>query len=74
MLSTLLNLLKPPSKPTSAMFKHYFERIADQVSIYPLFSLVVFFGFFIGLLAWAYWAKPSYLDHMASLPVEEENQ
>ncbi len=30
------------------MFKHYFEQI-DGVSIYPVFSLLVFFFFFLGL-------------------------
>lgn len=53
------------------MFKHYFERIADQISIYPLISLSVFFIFFISLIIWAFRVSKVYLNHMASLPVEE---
>lgn len=52
------------------MFKHYFERIADQVSIYPLFSLVVFFTFFVSLLVWVSVVRKSYINHMANLPLE----
>ena len=56
------------------MFKHYFERIADQVSIYPMFSLIVFFGFFTGLLAWAFLVRKSHLDLMASLPLDLDQE
>ena len=54
------------------MFKHYFERIADQVSIYPLFSLVVFFAFFVGLLVWAYFANKPHIAYMANLQLSDD--
>jgi cbb3-type cytochrome oxidase subunit 3 len=55
------------------MFKHYFERIADQISIYPIISLLVFFMFFLGLLGWTYWAKKPHMDYMANLPLNDQD-
>lgn len=55
------------------MFKHYFERISEQISIYPLFSLVVFFSFFLIVGLWAFTAKKSWLDDMANMPVQSED-
>lgn len=54
------------------MFKHYFERIADQVAIYPIFSLVIFFAFFLSLLIWVFTVNKEYINHMASMPVESD--
>jgi hypothetical protein len=53
------------------MFKHYFEAIADKISIYPLFSLVVFFAFFIGLFIWVIRANPEYISEMSDKPMHD---
>ncbi|MES2389353.1 MAG: cytochrome C oxidase Cbb3 [Bacteroidota bacterium] len=52
------------------MFKHYFERIAGQVSFYPVLSLSIFFLFFLGLLVWVITADKNYISRMQSLPLE----
>ena len=53
------------------MFKHYFERIAGQVAIYPLISLAIFFLFFIAMGIWVATVKKNYIDHMSALPLED---
>jgi len=54
------------------MFKHYFEQI-EQVAIYPIFSLIVFVSFFLGLLIWVWKVSSKYIKHMSHLPLEEPN-
>ena len=53
------------------MFKHYFERISEQVAIYPLISLTIFFLFFLGMGIWVATVKKTYIDHMSALPLED---
>ncbi|WKK79246.1 cytochrome C oxidase Cbb3 [Marivirga arenosa] len=55
------------------MFKHYFEKI-DNVEIFPIISLSIFFIFFIGLIWWVIKADKNYISKMKSLPVEEETK
>jgi hypothetical protein len=54
------------------MFKHYFEQM-EQVSIYPIFSLIVFGLFFLGLLAWVWKVSSKYINHMSNLPIDTIN-
>lgn len=54
------------------MFKHYFETI-ENVEIFPIISLSIFFIFFIGLIWWVIRADKSYINKMKFLPMEEEN-
>jgi cbb3-type cytochrome oxidase subunit 3 len=54
------------------MFKHYFETI-DNVEIFPIISLSIFFIFFIGLIWWVIRADKGYINKMKSLPMEEED-
>ena len=44
----------------------------DGVSIngYGLFSFILFFAFFIGMLVWAFALKKNYLNHMGDLPLD----
>ena len=51
------------------MFKHYFERITD-ISIYPIFSLIVFGLFFLGLLIWVFKVDKKYVNEMKQIPLE----
>ena len=54
------------------MFKHYFETI-DNVEIFPIISLSIFFIFFVGLIWWVIRADKSYINKMKSLPMEEDD-
>lgn len=54
------------------MFKHYFETI-ENVEIFPIISLAIFFLFFLGLIWWVMRADKSYINKMRSLPMEDEN-
>ena len=53
------------------MFKHYFEQL-DNIQIYPIISLSVFFAFFIGLIWWVIRADKSYISEMAKMPLNTE--
>lgn len=54
------------------MFKHYFERITD-VSIYPVFSLIVFVLFFLGLLIWVFKVDKKYVNEMKNIPLDNSS-
>jgi cytochrome c oxidase cbb3-type subunit IV len=41
----------------------------DGVGIYGVISICIFFGFFSGMLLWAFTKKKDYLDTMAGLPL-----
>ncbi len=51
------------------MFKHYFESI-DGLEIYPIFSLIVFFIFFVLVFIWSMKADKNYLKKMEEIPLE----
>jgi cytochrome c oxidase cbb3-type subunit IV len=51
------------------MFKHYFERIQD-IEIYPIISLSIFFLFFLSLLIWVLKVNKKYIQKMKNLPLE----
>ena len=48
---------------------HSILREAESINAYGLFSFAVFFGFFIGVLFWAFRLKKNYLNHMGDLPL-----
>lgn len=52
------------------MFKNYFESISG-IDIYPIFSLILFLGFFLFVIAWTFKADKSYLKEMEQLPVNK---
>lgn len=54
-------------------FKHYLETITG-VSIYPMFSLLVFFLFFIVLLWFVFKTDKEYLKKIEQLPFDNNNQ
>lgn len=53
------------------MFKHYFERI-QNVEIYPIISLVIFFVFFISLLFYVWVLNKKYIHKMSNMPLEAD--
>ncbi|MCD6065059.1 MAG: CcoQ/FixQ family Cbb3-type cytochrome c oxidase assembly chaperone [Flavipsychrobacter sp.] len=58
-------------------FKHYLESMAG-ISIYPVISLVIFFGFFSLLTIWVIRVHKDYVNTMKQIPLSEneiaENQ
>lgn len=55
------------------MIRDFLQTI-DGVSVYPLFSLIVFFIFFVALLIWAVKVDKGYLKKMEEMPLENEEE
>lgn len=53
------------------MIKHAIEQIG-HIENYGITSLLLFFGFFAGMLVWAFFLKPEFLNRMSQLPLENE--
>lgn len=53
------------------MFKNTLNSI-EGVSIYPIFSLIVFMIFFTALGVWVFKADKKYVKHMENLPFDSE--
>ena len=43
------------------------------IGIYGLISLIIFFAFFLVMLAWAFGLTKRYLHTMSDLPLEDDN-
>ncbi|MFY0591109.1 cytochrome C oxidase Cbb3 [Roseivirga sp.] len=56
------------------MFKYYFEQV-ENVAIWPIISLAIFFVFFIGLSIYVYKMNRDHIKHMEKMPLakDEEN-
>ena len=54
------------------MFKYYFERI-ENIEIWPVISLAIFFTFFVGLLIYVYKADIKHINKMKDLPLEDDS-
>ena len=52
------------------MFKYYFEQI-ENIEIWPIISLVIFFSFFVGLIIWVLKVDKTYIDEMKKLPLSK---
>ncbi len=52
------------------MFKHYFEG-AEHITVGPLISLGIFFGFFIILLYWVFKADKGFIKKMGDMPLDD---
>ncbi len=46
----------------------------DNVQIYPLISLMIFFIFFAVLLFWVVTAKKEHIEEVSNIPLENNNQ
>lgn len=60
----------PTLNKNKLMFKHYFEQI-EGISIYPVFSLLVFFLFFVGLGFYVFFLDTKKKEHLEKLPLED---
>ncbi|MDO6597070.1 CcoQ/FixQ family Cbb3-type cytochrome c oxidase assembly chaperone [Oceanihabitans sp. 2_MG-2023] len=53
--------------------KNYMDSISG-IEVYPIISLLIFFGFFVVLFLWVYTAKKEYIQTVSNIPLENENQ
>lgn len=53
------------------MFNNYLQTI-EGVGIYPMFSLLVFFFFFVGIIVWMFKADKKHMKRMSELPLEKD--
>ena len=53
------------------MFKNYFKGI-EGIATYPMFSLLVFFIFFIAVFIWAIRTDKASLEHVSRIPLESD--
>jgi cytochrome c oxidase cbb3-type subunit IV len=51
------------------MFQYIFDSIAG-IEIFPIVSLFLFFGLFLGIVYWAVRADKDYLKKMEELPLD----
>ena len=54
------------------MYKEVLRSI-EGVGIFPSISLLLFFGFFVGLIIYLIRKKKSYWDEAAQLPLADDN-
>jgi cbb3-type cytochrome oxidase subunit 3 len=54
------------------MYKQVLERI-DQIALWPVISLIIFFGFFVGLIWWVVRMDKGHVDHMKSLTSDDSS-
>ena len=47
------------------------ETIAG-VAVYPIISLLIFFGFFVGLGIWVFSYKKEKIDEMSQIPLKDD--
>jgi len=51
--------------------KHHMETIVG-IEIYPIISFIIFFTFFIVVLAYLVIQRTEYFDQMSMMPLDEE--
>ena len=49
-------------------------RSLDDAGIFALVAIVIFFVFFVGLIVYVIKMKKSYVNQMASMPMEQEGE
>jgi len=52
------------------MYKEVLRSI-ENVAVFPIVSLLIFTLFFIGITIWAMRVPKEYIDHMSSLPMDD---
>ncbi|MEI9921351.1 MAG: CcoQ/FixQ family Cbb3-type cytochrome c oxidase assembly chaperone [Bacteroidota bacterium] len=55
------------------MYKNVLQAI-DNIAIWPVVSLAIFFIFFIVLLWWAFTADKKYINEMSELPFNDKRK
>ncbi len=53
--------------------KNHMDSISG-IEIYPIISLLIFFGFFVGLFWWVFTTKKDYIDKVSNIPLDNQNQ
>ncbi|GMQ26857.1 hypothetical protein Aoki45_35400 [Algoriphagus sp. oki45] len=54
------------------MYKEVLRSI-ENIEIFPIISLLIFVLFFLGVFLWVLRVPKSYVDHMSSLPMDEDD-
>ena len=54
------------------MFKHLFDNVKD-INYYSIFSLIVFFVFFIAIGIWLVKADKKHIEEMSRKPLESND-
>lgn len=44
----------------------------DDVQIYPMISLLIFFIFFVGLFWWVFTAKKAHITEVSNIPLNDD--
>lgn len=55
------------------MYKNVLQSI-DNVAIWPIISLTIFFIFFLILLWWVFTADKTFINKMKNLPLNDRNE
>jgi cytochrome c oxidase cbb3-type subunit IV len=53
------------------MYKQVLERI-DEIAMWPIISLIIFFSFFVGLIWWVIRLDKGHISKMENLPNEDD--
>jgi len=55
------------------MFSNYFTSI-ENVSIFPIIGLALFFPVFVGIAIWVFKKEKPYMEKLANIPFQENDQ
>ena len=53
-------------------FSNYLSSI-ENVGIYPVITLILFFAVFVGAVVWIYTRDKDYITKLENIPLENEN-
>lgn len=53
-------------------FSNYLSSI-ENVSIYPIISLIIFFTVFVGAVIWIYTRDKNYISELENIPLDNNN-
>lgn len=54
------------------MYKEVLRSISG-IEIWPIVSLAIFFGFFVGLLLWVWLVDKKYIERMSKMPMDGDH-
>ncbi|MEQ8713762.1 MAG: cbb3-type cytochrome c oxidase subunit 3 [Cyclobacteriaceae bacterium] len=55
------------------MYKEVLRGI-ENIELWPVISLIIFFSFFVGLLWWVFRTDKSYIGYMENIPLTSDDQ
>jgi len=53
-------------------FSNYLSSI-ENVAIYPIITLILFFSVFVGALIWIYTRDKEYISELENIPLDNDN-